>query len=59
MKSTLDRLFVLVFTFVGVISINYSMFVIEYLNRWREGLFIMFCSVVMLVVSSIELHKLT
>jgi hypothetical protein len=54
-----DNLFVLVFTLAGVVSINYSTYVIEYLDKIEEGLFIMFCSIVMLVVSSIELHKLT
>jgi hypothetical protein len=54
-----DNLFVLVFTLAGVISINYSTYVIEYLNRCEAGLSIMFASIVMLVIACIELHKLT
>jgi hypothetical protein len=53
-----DKLFIWGFTLAGALALNYSMFVIECLNKWQAGLSIMLASIVMLITACIELHKL-
>ena len=59
MTTLTDKLFTLVFTLAGVIVLNYGAATIQFSKYDDAGLFMLVAGLAMLVVSSVELHKLT
>lgn len=59
MTTLTDRLFVIVFSLLGVIVLNYGAAVIQFSSGHDDaGLFLLVAGLIMLVVASVELHKL-